>query len=151
MKTEKELQTLLAQIPPADVDLVFESEAESFFSDGKMFAKYFRTVIRSKHLTQKKVFETAQIPEHFGYKLIAQEVQTRQRDTLLRLFYSAAFTFEEANTALAIYGLPALYARFPRDAALIAAFNVTWASMDDLNSYLQDLGFDELRPCGGTG
>lgn len=150
MRTILELQILLFRTSPADIDALFDEEADNFYFKENLFPSYFRGIVKEKHLSQRRIFEKAQIPTHFGYKLIAQETMTRQRDTLLRLFYSAGFTFEEADTALRLYGLPSLYARFPRDAALIVAFNSKWDSIEDLNQYLLIHGFEALRPCGGS-
>ena len=151
MKTIQELHTLLSGIHPSEIDRLFHEEADSFFAEEHAFSRYIRSVFRKNRITMRDLFRRADIPEHYGYKLLGQEVSTRQRDTLLRVFYSGGFTFEESNTALALYRMPSLYARIPRDAALITVFHAGWRDIDQINSFLTAHGFEGLRPCGEHG
>ena len=74
-------------------------------------------------MTQQALFLKAQIPEKYGYKLLSGEKKTRKRDVLLRLFFAVRMSAGQVQQALKKYGLPALYARIPRDALLLLLFN----------------------------
>ena len=89
----------------------------------KPFAAFMREKFREKSISQQRVFLAADISENYGYKLIAEEKHTRQRDTILRLCLAAEFSLEEAQKALRTYNMPILYPRVPRDAVFIIAFN----------------------------
>ena len=107
-----------------------------------------RRLFKEKGLQQRQVFQRADIPHHYGYKLISQENSTRQRDIILRVCYAADLTLEETQKALRIYGMPQLYPRFPRDAILISAFSSAKTNLIDLDELLINSGHDPLRPCG---
>ena len=50
----------------------------------------------------------------------------------------------EANRALKLYGMTPLYAKIPRDAALIIAFNTRMYDLADVDDLLMEYGFDPL-------
>ena len=85
------------------------------------FADYMRTKFREKGILRQNVFLAADLSENYGYKLIAEEKHTRQRDTILRLCLAARFRLEEVQEALVLYSMAPLHGRFPRDAALTVA------------------------------
>ena len=84
----------------------------------------------------------------YGYKLIAEEKHTRQRDTILRLCYAARMSLDETQRALKYYRMPELYAKIPRDALIMICFNERPGSIIDVNSYLKNNGMDVLRSSG---
>ena len=86
------------------------------------FPPYIKKLIREKGLTQRMVFLKADVSEHYGYKLLACERRTRQRDVILRLCYAAELTLEETQQALTIIGMPTLDVKIPRDALLMTVF-----------------------------
>ena len=67
---------------------------------------------------------------------------------VLRICYAAELTLEETQMALKIYGMPMLYAKIPRDALLIIAFNERPGSVIEVNSFLKKNGQEPLRSCG---
>lgn len=104
------------------------------------FAAYMRCKLREKGLLQQNVFLAADLSEGFGYKLIAEEKRTRQRDVILRLCLAAQFRPEEVQEALLRYGMAPLWRRFPRDAVLLAAFGSGVYDLQTVNELLEQHG-----------
>jgi hypothetical protein len=90
----------------------------------------------------------AEIPERYGYKLLSGEKRTRQRDVILRICYAAEFTLKETQRALKKYRLPELYAKIPRDALLMIAFNERPGTITEVNVLLEQNGMLPLRTSG---
>ena len=89
----------------------------------------------------------AEIPERYGYKLLSGEKRTRQRDVILRICYAAEFSLKETQRALKKYRLPELYAKVPRDALLMIAFNEGLGILE-VNDLLKENKMDPLRTSG---
>lgn len=117
-------------------------------TEGQDFSSYMRQKIREKGLKQQEIFLWADLPERYGYKLISGEKRTRQRDVILRICYAAEFTLPETQKALKLYELPQLYARIPRDAILMIAFNERPGSVIEVNALLKSHGQEMLRTSG---
>ena len=103
---------------------------------------------KEKGITQQTVFLKADIPERYGYKLLSGEKHTKQRDIILRICYAAGFTLQETQRALRKYGMPELYAKVPRDALLMIAFNERPGNILEVNELLQKHGMQLLRTSG---
>ena len=86
--------------------------------------------------------------EKYGYKLLSGEKHTKQRDVILRLCYAAELSLEETQKALKLYRMPELYAKIPRDAMIMIAFNERPGSIIDVNSFLKKNGMEILRSSG---
>lgn len=110
----------------------------------KPFANYMRMLLKEKGITQQEVFIAADLSESYGYKLIAQEKHTRQRDIIIRLCFAAKCTVKEADRALKLYGMSPLYAKIPRDAVLIIALNKGVHEVADVDELLASHGMDGL-------
>ena len=119
----------LAHLRLEELPEFLERERDELIEGGRPFADYMRRKLREKGLLQQEVFLAADLSENYGYKLIAEEKHTRQRDTILRLCLAARFQAEEVQEALILYGMAPLYARLPRDAVLLAAI---WRKIHDL-------------------
>ena len=147
-KNTDELKNTLKDVHMKDVPAFFRENRESLLTEEKPFAAYMRRLIRQKGLKQRNVFIMADVSEGHAYKLLSQEKHTKQRDVILRICYAAEFTLEETQKALRIYGMPELYPKYPRDAALMICFNERPGSVIDVNEFLETHGFEVLRPCG---
>ena len=108
------------------------------------FPAYMDTLIREKALKRQDIFQRADLPWKYGYKLLSGETHTRDRDKLLRLFFAMKLNLKEVQRALALYGMPALYPKNRRDAVLIIAFNRGVCSVDTVNEWLEQHGEAEL-------
>ncbi len=130
-----------------DVEKFINENTDEIITNPNAFADYMRSLIKEKRLSQQEVFLNADIPERYGYKLISQEKHTKQRDIILRICYAAKFTLEETQEALRLYQMPELY-KYPRDVAIMIAFQERPGDILDVNSILKSKGFEPLRSSG---
>ncbi len=147
-KSTQELKNILSSTHVDQISDYLTDQEEEMLRKERPFAAYMRSKIAEKKLRQQDIFLWADISEKYGYKLISEEKHTRQRDVILRICYAAHFTLEETQKALKIYGMPELYARIPRDAILMIAFNDRPGSVIDVNKLLSDYHEQGLKPCG---
>ncbi|MGL5259063.1 MAG: hypothetical protein ACRC7V_03035 [Lachnospiraceae bacterium] len=110
------------------------------------FVSYIDTLIDQKNLKRKDIFQKADLPQKYGYKLLTGECHTKDRDKLLRIFLAMKLTLKETQRALALYGMPALYPKYKRDALLIIAINQGISSVDTINEWLLDENEPILSP-----
>lgn len=143
-----ELEKALQSTHPSRMDVFLNEYGSEMKHSPKDFSAYFKGLVKEKGKTLSEVFIAADIPESYGYKLISGEKRTRQKDVILRLCYAAGLNLDEVQRTLRMYELPALYARIPRDALLMALFNNRCVSIPDVNEYLTDHGMAALRSCG---
>lgn len=109
------------------------------------FSLCMDALISQKGLKRQDIFQKADIPRKYGYKLLRYETRTTDRDKLLRIFFAMAMTLKEANRALTLYGLSILYPKIRRDMVLIIAFNKGLSSVDTVNEWLVEKGEAELN------
>lgn len=147
-KSTKNLEEVLGSTHRTQASQFLEDHEKEMYTDEYAFSIYMKNLIYQKNLTQQRIFIDADIPERYGYKLLAGEKKTRQRDILLRICYAARFTLAETQRALKIYELPQLYAKIPRDALLMIAFNDRPGSIIEVNVFLTENGAEPLRSCG---
>ena len=114
-----------------------ERNEREMITEARPFAAYMRRKLREKGLLQQDVFLAADLSEGFGYKLIAEEKRTRQRDLILRLCLAAEFGPEEVEEALFRYGMAPLWWRFPRDAILLVAIGNGVHDLQKVNELLE--------------
>ena len=130
----------LLGVGPDELSAFLEKHREDLLTSPHPFADYMRMKLREKGILQQNVFLAADISENFGYKLIAEEKHTRQRDTILRLCLAAQFRLEEVQEALILCGMAPLHARFARDAALTVAAQNGICDLREVNRLLQSCG-----------
>ena len=130
----------LRGVRPEELADFLKRHREDLITSPRPFADYMRMKFREKGVLQQNVFLAADLSENYGYKLIAEEKHTRRRDTILRLCFAARFGAEEINEALIRYGMAPLYARFPRDAALIVAVQNGITDLREVNRLLEICG-----------
>jgi hypothetical protein len=124
---------------------------DSMITDATSFSSYMKAIMRQRGISQQIAFLKADIPERYGYKLLSGEKHTRQRDVIIRICYASELTLKETQRALRKYGMPELYAKIPRDAMLMIAFNERPGSIIDVNSFLKENGMEPLRTSGVQG
>lgn len=146
-ETTDKLTGILKHARPSDAARILSEYASEMTDPENGFSTYMRIMFRRKGLRQQDVFIRADISEGYGYKLISGEKRTKKRDTLLRLFFASGFTLEEADRALSLCRMPALYPRFPRDALLMIAFNSGFTDPSAVDDMLVSHGMEPLyRP-----
>ncbi len=147
-KSTKELENVLLSTHASGFETYCKSNKESLVTERVDFSVYFKELFREKKITQQEVFLKADIPERYGYKLMSGEKKTRQRDVILRICYGAGFTLSETQRGLKKYGLPELYAKIPRDALIMIAFNERPGGIIEVNELLKKNGMETLRTSG---
>lgn len=147
-KSTNELSNVLKNTHLSGFNKYCRNNVESLDTDSRAFYTYIRERIAEKKLTQQLVFRRADIPERYGYKLLSGEKRTKQRDVILRICYSAELTLPETQRALKKYGMPELYAKIPRDALLMIAFNERPGNIDAVNEALVKNQLEPLRTIG---
>lgn len=147
-KSTKELEEVLGKTHLSEFEKYCKQNKESMNPEEGSFSIYIKELLAKKRITQQVVFLKADIPERYGYKLLSGEKHTRQRDVILRICYAAEMTLDETQRALRKYGMPELYAKIPRDAFLMIAFNERPGSILDVNSWLKREGMEPLRTSG---
>ncbi len=148
MSTTDKLTDVLKKTSPDDLGDFLNVNWDSIIKDSKPFATYMRALLKAKGVRQQEMFICADIPEHYGYRLISEERHTRQRDVIIRLCIGGGFTLDETQKALRLAGFAPLYAKMPRDAALIIAINRSIGNVHLVNTLLAEHGMDQLAPCG---
>jgi len=146
-KNTNELNEVLGKTHLSDFEKYCKTNRESI-GDDEAFMIYIKEILNVKKMTQQEVFLKADIPERYGYKLLSGEKKTRQRDIILRICYAAELSVEQTQRALKKYGMSELYAKVPRDAFIMIAFNERPGSIIDVNSLLKEHGLEPLRTSG---
>lgn len=147
-KPTKELEHILKKTKPDHIEQFLQEHADSFLTPNRPFSEYVHQILRQNGMTQQEVFVRADIPERYGYKLLSEEKRTKQRDYILRICCAANMTLEETQTALTLYGMAQLYARIPRDAVLMIAFNQRKGDVMAVNALLAEHEMEPLRSSG---
>ena len=127
-KNTKELNEVLGKTHLSDFEKYCAENKESVSDNSEAFSIYVKNLLQEKKLTQQYVFLQADIPERYGY--------------------AAKFSLAETQRALKIYEMPELYAKVPRDALLMIAFNERPGSILDVNDLLNQKGLQPLRTSG---
>ncbi len=136
----------LRRIRPAELPDFLARHRTELITGPHPFADYMREKLREKEILQQNVFLAADLPERYGYKLIAEEKHTRQRDTILRLCLAARFSPEEAQEALILYGMAPLHPRLPRDIVFHVAFQNQIFDVHEVDTLLRENGLPPLLP-----
>ena len=134
--------------PYSDLDAFFMDNAPGLITEERPFTTYMRSLFAKHNTRPKLVFDRADIPLRYGYRIISGEKHTKQRDFILRICYAADFTLQETQRALQIYGLNRLYARYPRDAVLIYAFEHGITDINQVNQMLSSSDMTTLSELG---
>ena len=139
-----ELSERLARLRPEELPDFLAENRDALITEERPFAAYMRTKFKEKGVLQQDVFLAADLSENYGYKLIAEEKHTRQRDTILRLCLAARFRLEEVQEALIRYGLAPLHGRLARDAVLTVAAQNGIYDLCEVNRLLESCGLAPL-------
>ena len=136
------LNAAVMQLSPAELPQFLKEHAED--QPKRPFTDYMRQKFREKRISQQNVFLAADLSERYGYKLISGEKPTKKRDVILRICLAAKFQPEEVQSALLLYGMTPLCARFPRDCAFLVAFCNRIYDIHDVDALLRE---NNLAPC----
>ena len=127
---------LPAWVTPDRLPEYLREHAGELLTQARPFAAYMRGKFKEKGVLQQNVFLAADISENYGYKLIAEEKHTVNRDILLRICLGAGFLLGETQEALILYGMAPLRDRIPRDIVFITAIRCGLCDVHRVNSLL---------------
>ena len=136
-----ELNDLLENAKPDQLDGYLKQNRQYLANDPKAFYYYMKDVLDAKRIRLKDVYLAAGVSESFGSKIVRMEKHTADRDLILRLCLGGRFNWQETNRALKLYGMTELYAKDPRDACLIVAINNRVFDMYEVDEMLRKNGF----------
>ena len=143
-KPTDELNDLLADAKPDQLESYFKDNRKYMADDKKAFYYYMKDVLDEKNIKLKDVYSFAGVTESYGSKIITMEKHTRDRDLIIRFCIAGHFYWDETNRALKLYGFNELYAKDPRDAALIVAVNNRIYNLYELDEMLLKHGLKRL-------
>ncbi len=101
------------------------------------FAKYIINKCNEKGIKKSTLIHNACISRTYGYQILNGDKHP-SRDKIIKLCISAKLNLDETERALAIAKVGKLYAKDPRDSAIIFAINKGLSVMDT-NDFLFNL------------
>lgn len=122
-KPTDELDEMLKNMKPAELDGYFSNNKKYLAEGEKAFYYYMKDVLEAKNILLKDVYSFSGVSESYGGKIITMEKHTKNRDLILRLCIAGHFSLDKINRALKLYGMNPLYAKDRRDAVIIVAVN----------------------------
>lgn len=146
-KTTESLEAILETASVSDIDGYLKEHADKIHDEEHPFAAFMRKTLQLHEIRQQDLFIAADISERYGYKIISEEKHTRQRDVIIRLCLAGRFTLTEVQRALKLYGMNELYAKIPRDAVLIIAFNREIFDLHEVDALLASHSMQPLYEC----
>lgn len=120
-EAEEGLYDQIISIRLDELPVFLREHMEDLLTGPRPFAEYMRAKFKDKGVLQQNVFLAADISENYGYKIIAEEKHTVQRDIILRICLATELDFYETQKALVLYGMAPLYWLLPRDIVFMAA------------------------------
>lgn len=139
-KPTDELNKMLENIKPGELDDYLTENRDFMAGDEKSFYHYMKKTVRDKGIKLKDMYAFAGFSESFGSKLLTMEKHTTDRDMIIRLCLAGHLSWNETNRALKLYGFSELYSKDPRDACLIVEINNRIFDLYKVNEELQKRG-----------
>ena len=131
---------LLDRLRPDELPDFLREHAPELLHSPRPFADYMRAKFKEKGVLQQNVFLAADLSENYGYKLIAEEKHTVNRDVILRLCLAGGFDPDETQEALILYGMAPLHERIPRDIVFRVALRSGLRDVHAVNELLLRCG-----------
>ncbi len=143
-EAEEDLYEQIISIRLEELPVFLREHIEDLLTGPRPFAEYMRAKFRDKGVLQQNIFLAADISENYGYKIIAEEKHTVQRDIILRICLAAQFDLKETQKALILYGMAPLYWLLPRDVVFMAAIVHKAFDIHQVNDVLLRCGLAPL-------
>ena len=143
-KATDELNDMLDNIKPNQLDDYFKVNEEYMLNEKKAFYYYMKDVLDEKRIKLKDVYSLAGVTESYGSKILTMRKHTKDRNLIIRFCIAGHFDWDETNRALKLYGFNELYSKDPRDAVLIVAINNRVYNLYDIDEMLQKHGLERL-------
>ena len=81
-KSTEDLENILQNTHNGGDASYLEDNAGEMVDATKPFSAYMHQISKRNGMTQQEAFLAADIPERYGYKLLAEEKRTKQRDNI---------------------------------------------------------------------
>ena len=145
-KPTDELNELLRNTKPGQLDQYFQDNEEYMELDEKAFYDFMTNTLKKKRIKKADVYSFACVSESYGGQIMRMEKHTRDRDLILRFCIAGHFTWDETNKALKLYKMNELYSKDGRDACILYALNNRIYSMDEIDQILAQKGYKKITP-----
>ena len=143
-KSTNELNDLLENMKPDQLDSYLKDNSKYMADEKKAFYYYMKDVLDEKDIKLKDVYSFAGVTESYGSKILTMEKHTKNRDLIIRFCVAGHFNWDETNRALKFYGFNELYSKDSRDAVLIVAINNRLFDFDKIDEMLMQHGMERL-------
>lgn len=143
-KTTDELNGLLEQTHPDQLNTYLKENRFSWADEKKGFYYFMKEILQEKKIRLKNIYALVGVDESWGGKIITMEKHTKNRDLIIMFCIGGHFSLQETNRALKLYGMRELYAKDSRDACLIVAINNRIYRLRDIDDLLEKNGFKIL-------
>ena len=110
-KPTDELDELLENMKPNQLDRYFKENRKYLADEKKAFYYYMKDTLAEKNIKLKDVYSFAGVSESYGSQILRMEKHAASRDLIIRFCLSGHFNCDETNRALKLYGLSELYAK----------------------------------------
>ncbi len=140
-KPTNELDSMLDGMRPDQLDGYYKENMDYLANGKKAFYYYMKDIIEAKKIRLMDVYSYAGVSESYGAQIFRMEKPTKNRDLIIRFCVAGHLSLYETNRALKLYGMPALYSKDKRDAALIVAIQNRIYDLADIDDILEKQGF----------
>lgn len=106
------------------------------------FNNYFEELLNMKNLKKSTIIEFSNLDRTYAYQILNGKKKP-SRDKILQLCIAANLNFDEVQKCLTLGNVGQLYAKSPRDSAIIFGIKNN-ISLIDINNLLNDLNLDLL-------
>lgn len=137
-----DLLKTLSNIDSTTELLKFQNELKKEGVPGS-FCEYISSLAAEHCLAKSELIAASGIDRTYGYQILDGR-RRAGRDRVLALCLAAQCSLDQAQRCLTLAGHGRLYAREPRDSAIIYAVE-KHRSVIETNSLLDELGFDALQ------
>lgn len=136
----KELDKLLEGMLLSDYETYQNQRKESMVS----LPEYFNSYLLTHHLDKKTLIKRSQLNRTYGYQILSGDRRFPSRNKILSLCFGAQMTLKETQKALTLSHNAILYARDPRDSAIILCLHNKIYNLAQVNLFLYDHKFDPI-------
>ncbi len=143
-KPTYELDQMLEGMKPDQLEGYYKENKDYLANGEKAFYYYMKDLLEAKRIKLMDIYSYAGVSESYGSQIFRMEKMTKNRDLIIRFCVAGHLSLPETNRALKLYGMPALYSKDKRDAALIVAIQNRLFDLVSIDDILVKQGFPPL-------
>lgn len=136
-KNTSEVEKLLNDMKPNQLDNFYKENNSSMVNAKKAFYYYMKDIIEAKNIRLKDIYIGIGESESYGEKIFRMEKHTSDRNLILRMCIVGHLSVDETNKALKLYGMRPLYAKDKRDACIMVAIHNRIYELFDIDEMLE--------------